>query len=158
MANRRPRVRNAVTHCGAWLQQLETTTWSTGTLVFLAVACVFGFFLLRNYLRGKRGIGKRGPSEISNSLKETRRDGFGNKPKLEQAQSRRSICRRCLRRFNVHHASEVLRSLLRGFAINLRISAGVGGCCAPTGERLEITSSVGRTKKELKHDCETGVI
>lgn len=39
-------------------------------------------------------------SEVSNSLKETMRDGFGNKPKLEQAQSRRSICRRCLRRFN----------------------------------------------------------
>jgi len=28
------------------------------------------------------------------------RDEFGNQPKLEQAQSRRSICRRCLRRFN----------------------------------------------------------
>jgi hypothetical protein len=27
-------------------------------------------------------------------------DQFGNKPKLEQAQSRRSICRRCLHRFN----------------------------------------------------------
>lgn len=28
------------------------------------------------------------------------RDQFGNAPKLEQAQSRRSVCRRCLRRFN----------------------------------------------------------
>lgn len=39
-------------------------------------------------------------SQVSDELKETMRDQFGNQPKLEQAQSRRSICRRCLRRFN----------------------------------------------------------
>ena len=38
--------------------------------------------------------------QVSAELKETMRDQFGNEPKLEQAQSRRSICRRCLRRFN----------------------------------------------------------
>jgi len=38
--------------------------------------------------------------QVSAELKETMRDQFGNRPKLEQAQSRRSICRRCLRRFN----------------------------------------------------------
>ena len=40
------------------------------------------------------------PKQISAELKETMRDQFGNEPKLEQAHSRRSICRRCLRRFN----------------------------------------------------------
>jgi len=39
-------------------------------------------------------------SQVSDKLKDTLRDEFGNEPKLEQAQSRRSICRRCLRRFN----------------------------------------------------------
>jgi Protein of unknown function (DUF1203) len=39
-------------------------------------------------------------SQVSDELKETLRDQFGNKPKVEEAQSRRSICRRCLRRFN----------------------------------------------------------
>jgi hypothetical protein len=38
--------------------------------------------------------------EVSAELKETMRDKFGNEPKVEQAQSRRSICRRCLHRFN----------------------------------------------------------
>jgi len=38
--------------------------------------------------------------QISTGIKETMRDQFGNEPKREQAQSRRSICRRCLRRFN----------------------------------------------------------
>jgi len=38
--------------------------------------------------------------QVSGNLKETMRDQFGNEPKLEEAQSRRSICRRCLRRFN----------------------------------------------------------
>jgi hypothetical protein len=38
--------------------------------------------------------------QVSAILKETMRDQFGNEPKIEQAQSRRSICRRCLRRFN----------------------------------------------------------
>jgi hypothetical protein len=38
--------------------------------------------------------------QVSAELKETMRDQFGNRPKLEQAQSRRSICRRCLHRFN----------------------------------------------------------
>src|SRR5262245_21624342 len=38
--------------------------------------------------------------QVSVRLKETLRDEFGNEPKLEEAQSRRSICRRCLRRFN----------------------------------------------------------
>jgi Protein of unknown function (DUF1203) len=38
--------------------------------------------------------------QVSATLKETMRDQFGNEPKTEQAQSRRSICRRCLRRFN----------------------------------------------------------
>src|SRR4029450_11533791 len=40
------------------------------------------------------------PGQVSDELKHTMRDQFGNQPKLEQAQSRRSICRRCLRRFN----------------------------------------------------------
>jgi hypothetical protein len=40
------------------------------------------------------------PKQVSAELKETMHDQFGNEPKLEQAQSRRSICRRCLRRFN----------------------------------------------------------
>src|SRR5215831_12632874 len=40
------------------------------------------------------------PKQVSTTLKEKMRDQFGNEPKLEQAQSRRSICRRCLRRFN----------------------------------------------------------
>jgi Protein of unknown function (DUF1203) len=40
------------------------------------------------------------PKQVSATLKETLRDEFGNEPKLEEAQSRRSICRRCLRRFN----------------------------------------------------------
>jgi hypothetical protein len=40
------------------------------------------------------------PSRVSDELKDTMRDQFGNQPKLEHAQSRRSICRRCLRRFN----------------------------------------------------------
>jgi Protein of unknown function (DUF1203) len=40
------------------------------------------------------------PREVSATLKKTMRDQFGNEPKVEQAQSRRSICRRCLRRFN----------------------------------------------------------
>ena len=39
-------------------------------------------------------------SKVSDELKQTMRDQFGNQPKLEVAQSRRSICRRCLRRFN----------------------------------------------------------
>jgi hypothetical protein len=39
-------------------------------------------------------------SRVSDDLKERMHDQFGNKPKLEQAQSRRSICRRCLHRFN----------------------------------------------------------
>ncbi|HEY3038465.1 MAG TPA: DUF1203 domain-containing protein [Pyrinomonadaceae bacterium] len=39
-------------------------------------------------------------SKVSDELKQTMRDQFGNPPKLEVAQSRRSICRRCLRRFN----------------------------------------------------------
>jgi hypothetical protein len=39
-------------------------------------------------------------SKVSEELRETMRDEFGNQPKLEVAQSRRSICRRCLRRFN----------------------------------------------------------
>ncbi len=38
--------------------------------------------------------------QVSDELKDTMRDQFGNEPTLEQAQSRRSICRRCLRRFN----------------------------------------------------------
>ena len=38
--------------------------------------------------------------QVSTDLKRTRRDQFGNEPQLEQAQSRRSICRRCLCRFN----------------------------------------------------------
>jgi len=38
--------------------------------------------------------------EVSVELKQTMRDRFGNEPKLEEAQSRRSICRRCLSRFN----------------------------------------------------------
>jgi hypothetical protein len=38
--------------------------------------------------------------QVSAELKATMRDEFGNEPKLEQAQSRRSVCRRCLRRFN----------------------------------------------------------
>jgi len=38
--------------------------------------------------------------QVSGNLKETLRDQFGNEPKLEEAQSRRSICRRCLHRFN----------------------------------------------------------
>jgi hypothetical protein len=40
------------------------------------------------------------PKQVSAELKKTMHDQFGNEPKLEQAQSRRSICRRCLRRFN----------------------------------------------------------
>jgi hypothetical protein len=40
------------------------------------------------------------PKQVSATLKETMRDQFGNEPKLEEAQSRRSICRRCLHRFN----------------------------------------------------------
>src|SRR5207245_3684682 len=47
-------------------------------------------------------------------------------------------------------SSDVLRSLLRDFAISLRISAGLGGCCATVGERLEITSSVSKTTNELE--------
>jgi hypothetical protein len=39
-------------------------------------------------------------NEVSTELKKTMRDKFANEPKLEQAQSRRSICRRCLHRFN----------------------------------------------------------
>jgi hypothetical protein len=39
-------------------------------------------------------------SQVPDELKQTMRDQFGNQPKLEQAQSRRSICRRCLHRFN----------------------------------------------------------
>jgi hypothetical protein len=39
-------------------------------------------------------------NEVSTQLKQTMLDQFGNEPQLEQAQSRRSICRRCLRRFN----------------------------------------------------------
>lgn len=39
-------------------------------------------------------------NQVSTELKQTRRDQFGNEPQLEHAQSRRSICRRCLRRFN----------------------------------------------------------
>ena len=38
--------------------------------------------------------------QVSATLKETMRDQFGNEPEIEEAQSRRSICRRCLRRFN----------------------------------------------------------
>ena len=38
--------------------------------------------------------------QVSAALKKTMRDQFGNEPKIEEAQSRRSICRRCLRRFN----------------------------------------------------------
>src|SRR5262245_61358069 len=38
--------------------------------------------------------------QVAATLKETMRDKFGNEPKVEEAQSRRSICRRCLRRFN----------------------------------------------------------
>ena len=38
--------------------------------------------------------------QVSGNLKETMRDQFGNEPKPEEAQSRRSICRRCLRRFD----------------------------------------------------------
>jgi hypothetical protein len=40
------------------------------------------------------------PSQVSDELKHAMCDQFGNQPKLEQAQSRRSICRRCLHRFN----------------------------------------------------------
>src|SRR5215470_3070250 len=40
------------------------------------------------------------PEQVYAALKDAMRDQFGNKPKLEQAQSRRSICRRCLHRFN----------------------------------------------------------
>jgi hypothetical protein len=40
------------------------------------------------------------PKQVSTEIKETFLDRFGNEPKVEQAQSRRSICRRCLRRFN----------------------------------------------------------
>jgi Protein of unknown function (DUF1203) len=40
------------------------------------------------------------PNKVSVGLKETMRDQFGNEPKVEQAQSSRSICRRCLQRFN----------------------------------------------------------
>jgi len=39
-------------------------------------------------------------AQVSAALKDAMRDQFGNKPKLEEAQSRRSICRRCLHRFN----------------------------------------------------------
>src|SRR5215831_4916926 len=39
-------------------------------------------------------------AQVSAALKDAMRDQFGNEPKLEEAQSRRSICRRCLRRFN----------------------------------------------------------
>jgi len=38
--------------------------------------------------------------QVLAGIKETMSDQFGNEPKLEQAHSRRSICRRCLRRFN----------------------------------------------------------
>ena len=38
--------------------------------------------------------------QVSASVKETMHDQFGNEPKIETAQSRRSICRRCLHRFN----------------------------------------------------------
>ena len=38
--------------------------------------------------------------QVAATLKETMHDQFGNEPKVEQAQSRRSICRCCLRRFN----------------------------------------------------------
>ena len=38
--------------------------------------------------------------QVSAALKKTMRDQFGNEPKIEEAKSRRSICRRCLRRFN----------------------------------------------------------
>jgi len=38
--------------------------------------------------------------QVSDNLKDKMHDQFGNQPKIEQAQSRRSICRRCLRRFN----------------------------------------------------------
>jgi hypothetical protein len=38
--------------------------------------------------------------QVAAPLKETMHDQFGNELKMEQAQSRRSICRRCLRRFN----------------------------------------------------------
>ena len=40
------------------------------------------------------------PNEVSTELRESMRDQFGNEPKLESAQSRRNICRRCLHRFN----------------------------------------------------------
>jgi len=40
------------------------------------------------------------PEQVYAALKDAMRDQFGNKPKLEEAQSRRSICRRCLHRFN----------------------------------------------------------
>jgi hypothetical protein len=40
------------------------------------------------------------PEHVSTALKQSMRDQFGNDPKHEQAQSRRSICRRCLHRFN----------------------------------------------------------
>ena len=38
--------------------------------------------------------------KVTAELKATMRDQFGNEPQLEEAQSKRSICRRCLRRFN----------------------------------------------------------
>src|SRR5499427_1968437 len=40
------------------------------------------------------------PEQVSAALKDAMRDQFGNEPKLEEAHSRRSICRRCLHRFN----------------------------------------------------------
>lgn len=40
------------------------------------------------------------PAKVVGGIKEKLLDDFGNRPKLEEAQSRRSICRRCLRRFN----------------------------------------------------------
>jgi hypothetical protein len=40
------------------------------------------------------------PAKVVSGIKEKMLDDFGNHPKLEEAQSRRSICRRCLRRFN----------------------------------------------------------
>lgn len=39
------------------------------------------------------------PAKVISEIKEKMLDAFGNRPKLEEAQSRRSICRRCLRRF-----------------------------------------------------------
>ena len=39
-------------------------------------------------------------AKVISEIKEKMLDAFGNRPKLEEAQSRRSICRRCLRRFN----------------------------------------------------------